>query len=208
MRNLADVAAGLRRLMSPTPAAAGQPEEAAPPPPLGGLAYRPTLYARHAVCWVALRAWRADCRLADLAAFKRVKADPDAHRHVIEAAAQEIAARARLLLGPLAGWSATSVACGHSRRPDCFGKRLGQAVADALAIPFEQVFEDRFVAGSSHPKEFRKLPSLAWHHQPAGPVLVIDDVATSGWHLEEALGRLRELGLPALGLVWISGTVT
>jgi hypothetical protein len=47
---------------------------------------------------------------------------------VISAAAGEIAGLLRLLFGHFAGWIATSVACGHSRRPDCFGKRLGGAV--------------------------------------------------------------------------------
>jgi hypothetical protein len=38
-------------------------------------------------------------------------------------------------------------------------------------------------------------------------VLVIDDLATSGWHIEEALGMIRALELPAFGAVWIAGTV-
>jgi hypothetical protein len=42
---------------------------------------------------------------------------------------------------------------------------------------------------------------------PAAPTLIIDDLATSGWHIEEALGRVRDLGLPAFGAVWLSGVV-
>ena len=126
---------------------------------------------------------------------------------LVAAAAGEISEHLRLLFGTLAGWIGTSVACGHSRRPDCFGKRLGQAVAEQLGLAFVEIFEDRFVAGVSHPKEFRKLPPLVWKAKPGAPALVIDDLATSGGHIEEALGMVRGLGLPAFGAVWISGTV-
>lgn len=126
---------------------------------------------------------------------------------MIAAAAGEIAELLRLLFGQNSGWVVTSVACGHSRRPDCFGKRLGQAVALGLGADWVELFEDRFVAGVSHPKGFRDLPALTFKSTPAGPVLVIDDLATSGFHMEEALGMVRSLGLPAFGAVWISGAV-
>lgn len=176
-----------------------------PASPLGALVYRPALYRRNAVAWASVRSWRADAKRADLAQLKLCKAGLDPA--MIAAAAGEIAALIRLLLGMTspAGWIATSVACGHSRRYDCFGKRLGQAVAAELELPFFEVFEDRFVAGVSHPKEFKKLPALRWNHEPAGPVLVIDDLATSGWHMEEALGRIRALGVAAFGVVWLAG---
>src|SRR5260370_616918 len=83
---------------------------------------------------------------------------------------------------------------------------FGEAVADELGLRFVEVFEDRFVSGVSHPKEFRNLPPLVWRTKPAAPTLVIDDLATSGMHIEEALGLLRGLGLPSFGAVWISGT--
>jgi adenine/guanine phosphoribosyltransferase-like PRPP-binding protein len=48
---------------------------------------------------------------------------------------------------------------------------------------------------------------LTWRTKPCSPVLIIDDLATSGWHMEEALGLIRGLGLAGFGIVWISGTV-
>src|SRR5271156_3364925 len=200
MMSLADIAASLQPARDAD--AATDFAQAAPPAVLGGLVYRPTLYRRNAVAWAAVRHWRADAKTRDLTRFKLCKLGLDLA--IIGAAADEIADLARLLLGPGASsWSTTSIACGHSRRPDCFGKRLGQAVAQRLKTAFLEVFQDRFVRGASHPKEFRKLPPLIWHEKPTGPLLIVDDVATSGWHIEEALGRVRDLGLPALGLVWI-----
>jgi hypothetical protein len=176
-----------------------------PASPLGGLVFRPALYRRNEVSWCSVRAWRSDLRRADMARFKlcKTRLEPE----VIAAAAREIAELLRLLFGHFSGWLVTSVACGHSRRPDCFGKRLGRAVAAQLGAEWAEVFRDRLVAGVSHPKEFRKLPALLFAATPTAPVFVIDDLASSGWHIEEALGRIRELGLPAFGAVWIAGTV-
>jgi hypothetical protein len=90
------------------------------------------------------------------------------------------------------------VACGHSRRPYCFGKQLAQSVADALRVPFLQIFADRFCSGVSHPKEFAKLPPLRQIADPFPKMLVIDDLAVSGWHLEESLLALRSLHASAV----------
>jgi orotate phosphoribosyltransferase len=39
-------------------------------------------------------------------------------------------------------------------------------------------------------------------------MIVVDDLATSGWHVEESLNALRSLGVSASAFVWITGTVT
>jgi hypothetical protein len=163
------------------------------------------LHRRNAVSWCSARSWRSDAKKADLTALKLCKAGVDEAGATIAGAADDLAGLLRLLFGHFVGWLATAVACGHSRRRDCFGKRLGQAVATALGAEFVEVFEDRFVSGVSHPKEFRKLPPLEFKVKPSRPLLIIDDIATSGFHIEEALGKARGLGLPAFGAVWISG---
>ena len=70
-----------------------------------------------------------------------------------------------------------------------------------------RAFTDCFVSGSSHPKTFADLPPLQWNMPPTAPVLLVDDLATSGCHVEEAGLMLRSLGRPALALTWISGMV-
>jgi orotate phosphoribosyltransferase len=40
-----------------------------------------------------------------------------------------------------------------------------------------------------------------------GPVLLVDDVATSGQHIEEAAHLLREAGANVLAVAWIGGDV-
>src|SRR5437667_204317 len=50
-----------------------------------------------------------------------------------------------------------------------WGSGSARAVAKGLALAFVEIFDDRFVTGVSHPKEFRKLPTLTWATKPAGP---------------------------------------
>lgn len=173
---------------------------------LGLTVWRPTVFSRGDVSWVACRAWRWSSKRADLAAFRAAKRA--AVPAVVEAAAGDVARLVRRLAGGLSGWTVTAVPCGNSGTEECFGKRLGRATAAELGLPFAQIFEDRLVeGGSSHPRRFDRLGPLTWRERPAGPVLLVDDLATTGLHVAQALGALRGEGCAALAVVWISGEV-
>ncbi|BBK41192.1 hypothetical protein STVA_12120 [Allostella vacuolata] len=168
------------------------------------LLWRPTLRHRGGVAYITVRAWRAGTRTDDLALFKAEKA---ARRPAfVEAVAAEIAAEVRALVFPASPWSVTSVAPGHSRDAEACCVHIARAVALRLGLPYVTTFEPRPVPGSSHPRRNAGLPPLQWRERPAGPVILVDDVATSGWHMAEALGMLRGAGIPALGAAWIGGT--
>lgn len=172
---------------------------------LDRLVWRPTLRHRGGVAYLTVRAWRASSKPADLALFK---AEKRAKRPaLIDAAAAEMVGEVRALLAPAPPWSVTSVAPGHSRDAEAWCVLLAREVAARLDLPCFQAFEPRPVAGSSHPRRNLGLPPLRWRVMPAGPVLLVDDVATSGWHLEEALGMLRTAGVPAVGVAWIGPAV-
>lgn len=184
------------------------PVEAAPAAALGALVWRPMIRQRNTVRFLTARSWSAEARPRDIGTLKAAKRAAVIPAEIVAGAAADLAR----LLGPLVGvpgwWSVSNVATGHSRRVDSFARQLAEAVATNLGVPHLQVFEDRFVDGVSHPKEFAKLPPLVWHTRPTVPVLLVDDVVTSGWHLEEALTQLTGAGVPALGAAWIGGTVT
>ena len=44
--------------------------------------------------------------------------------------------------------------------------------------------------------------------KPLTSMILVDDLATSGWHVEESLTALRQLGASASAFVWITGTVS
>ena len=183
-----------------------QAAESAPrPSPIGSLAFRRAIYSRNGVSWSSVRSWSSRARKDDIAALKTVKASVDPA--TITAAADEIAEHVLAMVGRPTGWLVTTVAVGHSRRPDSFAVRLAESVAERLGTEFAKMFSDRYVSGVSHPKEFTKLPPLEKLLAADRPVLLVDDVATSGWHLEEALSAIRGDGVPAIATTWISGTV-
>ena len=173
--------------------------------PIGSLVARRAVYSRKAVAWISARAWRTDMIPSDVRALKAAKQNVDPV--VIARAALEVAALAKMLFGALPGFMVSTVAVGHSRRPDSFSVRLAAAGAKRLELPFEKLFADRHVSGVSHPKELKKLPPLQRLTTPTANVLLVDDVATSGWHIEEAVNDLRGCGVACFAVSWISGTV-
>ncbi len=173
---------------------------------LDALVHRPGLFRRNEIAWISARSWRAETRMRDMAAFRQAKLECDPG--FIGEIGELLAALICQIRGRRCSGAVTTVPCGHSRRHDCFGKRIAQAVAAELGLPFIEVFADRFCSGVSHPKEYRKLPPLERISVPPPSLLLIDDLATSGWHLEESLRALRELGSAASAFTWISGTVS
>jgi len=170
--------------------------------------HAPAVRARNGVSYITVRRFSAQDRPGAIRAIKRLKAE--ACESEAGLAAAEIALLWLRLSGNPGGWTVTNVAAGHSGG-NSFGTRLAIAVAERLNLGYLQVWRDRPVKGVSHPKEFRKLPPLEMLAKPIGATLVVDDVATSGYHMEEALTALRALGISAAGIAWISadsGTAT
>jgi hypothetical protein len=185
------------------------PSQVDPPrrhsPIMQSLVYRPTIFRRNRMRWMSAYRWKAGCKEDGLAALKWAKQELDPK--IIDEAALSLAALICELFGDQPAEGVTNVPCGHSRRTDCFGKRLAQAVAAHLQIKFVQVFADRPRPGVSHPKQSAKVTPLRQIGTPPGSVFVVDDLATSGQHLEESTLALRQLGVTASALSWISGAV-
>jgi hypothetical protein len=163
--------------------------------------YAPAVRSRNGVAYVTTRRFSAQNRLGAIRAVKRLKAEADDRETGLAAA--EIALLWLRLTGNPGAWTVTNITGGHSRG-NSFGARLAIAVAERLGLGYLQVWRDRPIKGTSHPKEFRRLPPLDMLAKPIGATLVIDDVATSGYHMWEALTALRALGIPAAGIAWIS----
>lgn len=196
--------------------AASQPDMPAPPTVVSAtriadsLASRRAIYGRNGVSWLSARSWRRDSKAEAINALRLAKIGLSAE--VIEAAAADVSAAVASLFGPLAmNCVVTTTPVGHSRRPDSFAVRLAGRVAELQGRRFAKIFADRFVSGSSHPMQFSRMEPIRLlgsdARLPPKIALVVDDVATSGWHMEEALGYLRAAGSYAVGAVWISGTV-
>jgi hypothetical protein len=165
---------------------------------------RPAIYRRNSIRWISACAWRSRGEEPGLAELKKAKEKRDPS--LIATAGRSIADLVEEIFGRDAADAVMCIPCGHSKKSECFGKRLARQVADLLDLPFVQVFADRPCHGASHPKTRASLPPLQQLIViPPPSVIIVDDVATSGWHLEEAMVRLRSLGTKVSSVVWISG---
>jgi len=162
---------------------------------------RPTIRFRNGVAFVTVRSWRQGSRVRGSRNLKAAKACLDPR--FVAGAVADLREFCEQFYGAGQGLTVTNVACGHSRRSDCLSKQIAIGLASSLGTQFVQVFEDRFLTGVSHPKECRNATSLAIRKLPDTFTIVCDDVATSGWHVEEAVSTLRGRGIAAAGVVWI-----
>lgn len=170
---------------------------------LVGTLDRPGLYRRNGVWYLTTRGWRSAQRPEAILALRQIKAINCPITRTI--AVNDVIMALRGLYGELAGLWVTSVPCGHSCRTDCFGKLLARDVARALGLRFSPLWADQNRTGGSHPRESSRLSDLEWLTTPDQPVLIIDDVATSGAHLEQAVMALRAKGLASVAVAWIGG---
>lgn len=171
--------------------------------PFGRVVWNPGVLSRNGVRYLRCRSWRSGTRGTDMLSLKRIKLE--LAEEPIEGICSDIARVVGECFGVGFFSSVVPVACGHSRRPNCLSAVLASRLAPRFGAEMIRAFKDRFVSGVSHPKEFHKLPPLEIVAMPPGPCLVVDDVATSGFHIHEAVSALRSAGVPAVGLAWIAG---
>jgi predicted amidophosphoribosyltransferase len=180
-----------------------QPQEATAEFLFKTLVLRRALRSRNDVSYVTLRSWRQPIREHQISALKALK------RHAPDSISGEIAAEiaddVRSLFGGGGFTAVVPMPCGHSVRGRCLspviargvGAALGLPVAHALALPVER--------GGSHPKANARRAAMQLIAPIEGPVLLVDDVATSGRHIEEATRLLRAKGANVLAVAWIGG---
>ncbi|MGL4975007.1 MAG: PAS domain S-box protein [Bosea sp. (in: a-proteobacteria)] len=166
---------------------------------------RQTVRSRKALSYITLRAWRKPIKAFQIDALKALKAMPP--EAFVAAAADEIREAVLRLLGAAPLACVVPIPCGASGVPDCLSVRLAHVVAERLGKPCIEAFEPNFRPGVSHPKENLKRPPLKLKPGVTlpGPCLLLDDVATSGAHLEEGSALLRTLNEGVFALAWIGG---
>jgi hypothetical protein len=160
------------------------------------------LYTCSQTSYIGLRKWRSAIKPHQIAALKALKSDPsDAF---VSAVAEEMVESVRAVYGDASNCVVVPVPCGSSG-PDCFSCRLAGAVASRLNIAKVEAFAPIDVArGSSHPRRNIKRPNMKLLRTVDQPVILIDDVSTSGSHINEAASLLRTTAPQVWPIVWIS----
>lgn len=161
---------------------------------------QPRVLSRGNVSYHALKRWRKSVKSEQMTALKSIKKVPnEAFENAI---AEEMSSWCRRAFGATAFSNVVAVPCGHSGS-DCLSRRIGGKIAQLLNLQFAEAFAPLQVSGSSHPKTNLKRPKLKLLHVPVGPILLIDDVATSGAHIEEAVNALRDHEIAVISMAWI-----
>ena len=170
---------------------------------LDTLIKRKSIISRNVVSYLSLRAWRKSLKKHQIAALREIKTAPTSA--FIDAVSQEIAGGLDRLVGERPARIVTHVPCGHSRKAECLSCLLAKRIAAHLNLPFVSAFKPNFSAGTSHPKANLIRPAMEIDTPIVDPVLLIDDVASSGRHMEEAVGLLRQSTDVVLPVAWIGG---
>ncbi|MDX2288160.1 MAG: phosphoribosyltransferase [Hyphomicrobiaceae bacterium] len=153
------------------------------------------------VAYSTIRKWRAPIKKYQMHAVAALKAaPPDAF---VAQVASEMTSVARGLLGAKNISAVVNVPCGHSKGEACLAHVLASAVARGLSVEHVEAFARQRRKGSSHPSQNASLPGFVVARPPKGTVLVIDDVVTSGRHIEQAVSALRTHADHVAALAWI-----
>lgn len=164
---------------------------------------RRVVRARNGVSFLTLRSWRRAIRGYQITALKALKQNiPTGMPRLI---AREMAAEIESFVGAAAFRAIVPVPCGHTREGPCLSVEIARALAAELGLPVVQAFMTAPLPGRSHPKTNARRPPLTLVRPLTEPALLVDDVATSGAHIEEAVKALKPLAGAVLPIVWISG---
>ena len=159
------------------------------------------LLRRGPVAYHAIARWRASVKDTQIAALKALKRDPK--DLFLNTVVDELALAAGALFGSQTFRAITHVPCGNSG-PQCLAAQLAQRLAIKLNVEFIDAFEPIPPSGGSHPRGNLRRQAMKLRTAPTVPILLIDDVATSGAHIEEAAVLLRAAAPAVLPLVWIA----
>lgn len=171
---------------------------------LATLPERQILHARNGAIYVSLRTWDKEIKpqqMSAVSASKKALA-PEFCRHV----AKEIAAAVNRLYGEGTVGTVVPVPGGSSRTSASFSEILAEHVAHQLGVPCILALTPQVTPkGKSHPKKSVALQPYRLRAPLRGVVLLVDDVSTSGRHIELAQAAIRAAGCDCFAVCWIAG---
>lgn len=162
---------------------------------------RRRVWMRGDVSFTTLRTWNSLARAQQIGTMKALKVN--SRQVFVNTVAVELSRFVRAQYGPIERLVITNVPSGHSKTPTSFAATVALMVAHKTQATYVKLWRDRPRTGSSYPRPASERTPLEWIVMPREPVLIIDDVATSGSHMEECLKAIRQAGVPAFGLAWI-----
>lgn len=169
---------------------------------LSTLSHKTSIRHRNDVAYITLRRWSKPIKNYQLKALTICKADPDSK--FVDAIANEVATHVRQIFGGPRFGCVMPVPCGHSKTTDCMAVQIAKRVARILDVPFVDGLEGSNRPGSSHPRKNARLcPPKLKTAQKYDSVLLLDDVASSGRHIELSVLSLQDIAKHITAIAWI-----
>ena len=162
------------------------------------------LLARNGVSFTAVRTWRSALKEYQIAALKSIK-ELTERDDVARTVAGEMAEAVTSQLGRNFINHIVPIPGGSSGRSDAFSVRLADEMGKLLGCEMVPALRGNVERGSSHPKKSARLGEYEVTTKLPGATLVVDDVITSGRHMELAVKALREKGVNCFAVGWIAG---
>jgi hypothetical protein len=160
------------------------------------------LLARKGASYVALRQWRKPIKPYQISALAALKACSD---DCFEAEiAEEMSEAIKRVYGDAFSY-VVAVPGGSSGQVESLSTKLAERIAKHLGAEYANVLVAAPVAkGASHPAKSTNLKPYKVNGKISGNILIVDDVATTGTHIELATNALRPLATYCTSVVWIA----
>jgi predicted amidophosphoribosyltransferase len=166
---------------------------------LSTLAARTSTRNRKDISYVTLRTWTKQIKDHQLSALKIVKAHPN-HQFV-----NDVASEMAEHIGKLFGAPRIGCVVPVPRHDDCLSVQISRSLAEKLSVPFINALQHTPRQGRAYPRKNAVLdmPKLVSDSTHEAVVLLVDDVATSGRHIELAVQSLRTMARHVTAMAWI-----
>lgn len=162
------------------------------------------LHQRNGISYLTLRRWRSGVKQYQIGALRAQKYNPPPL--FINAIADEIVAALEVSVGPRACNFVVPIPCSRSAAETCLSILIAEKVAAKLRLPAIRALSIEPAAGASHPITNASRAPMRLIEPIGGSALLLDDVATSGAHIEEGTRLLRPTAGTVFSIAWIGGT--
>ena len=159
------------------------------------------LLGRNGCSYLGLRTWRKSIKPYQISALTAVKKNTSPE--MVETIATEFFRAIQQTYGATFQ-HVVPVPCGSSGNKNCLSVQLARVLAKKLDIQFSNVLQSSAPPGKSHPKNSSRLEPFEVSTPIAGNVLIVDDVVTSGKHIELATKALRMHSSFCTAVAWIA----
>jgi hypothetical protein len=165
------------------------------------LVKRAAVRSRNGVGYLVVRNWRAAIKEHQLSALRALKDHPPSS--LVLGIGEELTQAVRSVFGHGHIENVVPVPCGNSGCDECLSTRISANVATRLGARYVAGLKPQGGSGRSHPRKSARLSAFDVVRKPSGVTLVVDDVVSSGRHLELAVRALRSGDKPVLAVAWI-----